>query len=52
MTEIMREEFKQILDAIKDIPQEEFSKIWDDDLKEFDGVGPTVEELLLYCRKS
>jgi len=51
MTEIMREEFKQILDAIKDIPQEEFSKIWDDDLKEFDGVGPTVEELLLYCRK-
>lgn len=51
MCEVMREEFKQILKAINDIPQPEFSKIWDDDLKEFDRVGPTIEELLLYCKR-
>lgn len=47
----MKEEYLQILEAIKDIPNEEFLKLWNEELKEFDDVGPSVGEFLLNCKR-
>lgn len=47
----MTKDYLHILQAIKNIPNEELSIIWDVELKDFENVGPTVEELLLYNKK-
>lgn len=47
----MTKDYLQILQAIRDIPAEELLRLWDEELKEFDNVGPTVEELLLYSKR-
>ena len=49
-SKIMKEEYQHILKTIRDIPQEELSKIFSEDLKDFEGVGLTVDEFI-HCHK-
>lgn len=47
----MKEEYLKILQTIDEISDEEFSQIWNEELKEFDGVGPNAKEFLQFCER-